>query len=543
MKKLLSSIIGGALGLALAAGVGVSLAAGRDASINEASAAATPYAQAIFNSTNNKSSVSSYSNSWTNTTDGFSWTVANFNNNNNAWNYVKCGSKNNASVGSITTQKAVSVAISSVSITIDAITANSVNSITLYGGTNATTSLGTFTKATGTQTVTISSPAMNHKYKISFDCKQGSNNGLVTLSNVSLYQDSSSATLTGIEIKGSLTKTSYTYGDAWSRAGLTIEGTYSNGTTAEVPANTATWSYSPGIAIDSVNQLTVTASVQGFSASHTEAVTVSKVASPFLNGVAYKMYLNNGTSDYYFTGSMSGYYGASSTTESNAVSVYFQAHDDGQDLYFLNGSTKNYIYPLVNDTHINFQYSTTAPTNAWYYNGHTIAYYLSAKDCCYTPGNYGSNTTFAMFASYYSDDYYAQFKLVSALTAEQFATQLLDVIACDGTGETAPTLNYNYTWADLKALYNQLGTSAQSTLKSTSANPDGTTIENAMARYDIVVAKYGYENFISRVVSSPANRMNLVVDSNTMIIVISVVSIISAAALAAYFILRKKKEA
>ena len=152
------------------------------------------YKTALFGSSYNSKGVGSYSNSWTATNDGFTVDLANFNNNNNGWSFVKTGNKSNASVGTITTEAAIDKAVTKVVITIDAITANSVNSITLYSGTAAnscTTSEGTFTKSNGAQTVSISSPAAKKFYKISFDCKKGSSNGLVTVSKVEYYYDNS----------------------------------------------------------------------------------------------------------------------------------------------------------------------------------------------------------------------------------------------------------------------------------------------------------------------------------------------------------------
>ncbi len=78
-------------------------------------------------------------------------------------------------------------AISSVVLTIDAITASNVNSITLYTSETSgfeTSESYTFTKATGDQKVELPNPAQNLYYKLAFDCKKGSSNGLVTLSKV-----------------------------------------------------------------------------------------------------------------------------------------------------------------------------------------------------------------------------------------------------------------------------------------------------------------------------------------------------------------------
>ncbi len=140
-----------------------------------------------WGSSYNGSSVSSYTATWDATKDGFKVNMENFNNNNNNWSYVKCGRKNYASVATIITDAAITEAIKTVTITIDALTAISINSITLYVSSSKTsgwTSAGTFTKATGNQSVTIASPAANKFYKLEFDCASGSSNGLLTLSKV-----------------------------------------------------------------------------------------------------------------------------------------------------------------------------------------------------------------------------------------------------------------------------------------------------------------------------------------------------------------------
>lgn len=153
--------------------------------LTQSPAGSTTYT-ALFGSTYNSKAISSYSSSWYATNDEFTVDLVNWNNNNNNWNYIKAGSKNAASVATITTKTAISEAITKVSITIDAVTASSINSITLYCGDKAdacTTSLGTFTIATGEQSVIISSPTSKKFYKISADCKQSSN-GTLTVSKV-----------------------------------------------------------------------------------------------------------------------------------------------------------------------------------------------------------------------------------------------------------------------------------------------------------------------------------------------------------------------
>ena len=153
------------------------------------------YSTCLFGSSYNQQSVGSYTATWTTTNGDFSWTIVNGNNNNNAWNYVKFGRKNNASVGEITTADAYGQAITRVDLTIDAITADKVNSIKLYTGSdNETwTEAGSFSKATGLQTVTLANPAGSLYYKIEFDCASGSSNGLVTVSKVEYYYNTGGA--------------------------------------------------------------------------------------------------------------------------------------------------------------------------------------------------------------------------------------------------------------------------------------------------------------------------------------------------------------
>ena len=152
------------------------------------------YKTALFGSNYNSKGVSSYTGSFSATNNGFTANLTNFNNNNNGWSYVKTGNKSNAAIGTITTNTTIDKAVTRIAITIDAITSSSVNSITLYSGTsnsNITTKEGTFSKTTGVQSVEITSPEANKFYKISFDCKKGSSNGLVTISKVEYFIDSS----------------------------------------------------------------------------------------------------------------------------------------------------------------------------------------------------------------------------------------------------------------------------------------------------------------------------------------------------------------
>ncbi len=151
----------------------------------------------LFNKDNNKDKVSGYENKWTNESDGTTYNLVNCNNNGtgggqtgkNPWNYIKIGSKNNASVGSITTASAFAEAIAESAITIDKVTIASINSIKLLVSTSADFTTDTTTSydvnvAKGEQTTKIKTPVANAYYRYVIDCKKASSNGPIQISKI-----------------------------------------------------------------------------------------------------------------------------------------------------------------------------------------------------------------------------------------------------------------------------------------------------------------------------------------------------------------------
>ena len=199
MNKKIAKNIGIFLGFALTLGSGV-LGSANLRDIAMANAAELSVAKAVFNATNNSDSIGGYTNKWKNNTEGFSWDIVNFNNNNNGWGYVKCGSKSAAITASISTTNTVAETISKVSITMSAVTSSAVNSIKLFGGSDATTELGSFTIAAGTQSVSVPSSyqGANQKYKVQFDCQKASKNGPVSLKEVEIFKEASDVPPTSV---------------------------------------------------------------------------------------------------------------------------------------------------------------------------------------------------------------------------------------------------------------------------------------------------------------------------------------------------------
>ena len=152
-------------------------------------AAETAYKTLTFPDDNSsKNKQSSYVNEWKATIGSDSWTIQNFNNNNWKWAYIKCGRKDNASIGHIITDAPIDKAITKVVVTIDAFTSGKVNSMTLEVATDDAFSqnLQTITGeiATGDVTFVVPTATVNCYYRLNIDCASGSNNGLVTVSKL-----------------------------------------------------------------------------------------------------------------------------------------------------------------------------------------------------------------------------------------------------------------------------------------------------------------------------------------------------------------------
>lgn len=138
-----------------------------------------------YNSADEK--IGSYTKAWDATRDGFTWEIGNWNNNNNSWSYIGAGSRKAASVATITTKTTMPEAISTVTMTIDKITATNVNSIKLEVlSADELTVKETITgeKKAGDCIFKITKPQTDCKYKITVDCKQGSGNGFVQVSKI-----------------------------------------------------------------------------------------------------------------------------------------------------------------------------------------------------------------------------------------------------------------------------------------------------------------------------------------------------------------------
>lgn len=140
----------------------------------------------LFGPDYNSVKISNYTSSWSVTNGGFKWNLVNWNNNNNGWEYVRCGSKNAASVATITTDTAIPQKISEVVLTLNKVS-NLNSDIKLeiaseesFEGAEVISVAG----AVGEVKFTIDNPSENMYYRLTFDNKKASGNGSVELAKI-----------------------------------------------------------------------------------------------------------------------------------------------------------------------------------------------------------------------------------------------------------------------------------------------------------------------------------------------------------------------
>ena len=156
-------------------------------------AGTTPYKVLTFpdEGTEGKT-IGAYDKTWKATIGEDVWTIENFNSNTwNNWKYIKCGSKKDASVASITSP-AIDQPISNIVLTIDNITKAKINSIKLQVATDADCKNVTEEIPAkiedGDLIFTPTKSAANNYYKFVFDCQKGSSNGLIQVSKIAYYK-------------------------------------------------------------------------------------------------------------------------------------------------------------------------------------------------------------------------------------------------------------------------------------------------------------------------------------------------------------------
>lgn len=194
-----------------------------------------------------KNGIGSYTDEWTAKIGTYEWTIANFNNNSwkNNWTFIKAGRKKYASIAMISSK--FTEIITSITITVDSITTDYVNSFKLVVSKNADGSdvleeISLDLKK-GSNEIKISKATSGCYYIFTFDFKSAKSNGVLSLSKleyIGYKADSSDPSKTHnisyVNLPEGATNsnpTSYTEGETITLVdpvlpGYTFEGWYDN---------------------------------------------------------------------------------------------------------------------------------------------------------------------------------------------------------------------------------------------------------------------------------------------------------------------------
>lgn len=158
---------------------------------------------------------------------------------------------------------------------------------------------------------------------------------------------------------------------------------------------------------------------------------------------------------------------------------------------------------------------------------------------------YSTNGTNHVFGPYSTTNVsasgYYGLELFREYNPTDFSEEFLSTITCNG-GTTPPSTSNGST---MNTKFGYLSTSDKSVLKNSSASKTGTIIEQAMARYDYIVGKYGsstYEDFIVRNPAPISGQVNVTNNSTNAYFIIIIASLSSVMAFSIILLAKKKKK-
>ena len=216
----------------------------------------------------------------------------------------------------------------------------------------------------------------------------------------------------------------------------------------------------------------------------------------------------------------------------------------------------NYLRGYVSGTHYNIAISNSSSATGltWSISSYNSGYSLKSNLNVYASYYLYKDTTPEYTGSQYANVLYLYKKIT---TAQQFAETFINAITCDSTGNNAPTLSTS--WSNLASIYNNMGSiTEQNLLKNATYTVSGSNVSAtdgtnaiialAMSKYDIIVGKYSYNDFISRKgtgaygYSRRSINNTSFLNSSQIPTIVVIMSLVTVTCLGGYFYLRKKKE-
>ncbi len=355
-------------------------------------------------------------------------------------------------------------------------------------------------------------------------------------------------------------KTTYNLKDELDTTGIVVNRILEDGSSIDV---TKECTFSPTTLTKAgIQEITITHKLSGLTTTFTVEVNNIDISQ---DGTYYrKMSTSDTISDgnYIVTANKDGtYYALSNSFPISAGKINgtkIEVNDDKIDVtnssgyvvnitkssnYYLLSDGNNYL-AYKSETNLIKSASSTDSTSLW-----SISTLETSTKGSYKITNSSEPTRYLGYSS--SDDYFGVFKsntsnyfyieLFKEEQASNFAYEFMNAFVCNN-GTSEPTFHDDYSWDSLTTTYNNLDSADRLLLTNATANENGTTVEQAVARYDTVIKHWGiskYPDFMNRNVSSLVDTLKIRYNENlTIIIIIS--ALIVTISIGGFYILKRK---
>lgn len=544
MKRIIKMLLAPFAVLSLAIGASLSIV-NRGVDEFEVKAAELSVATLTFpddNSSNNK--VQNYTSTKDYKIGSHTWSIFAFNNNNwNSWDFIRAGSKNNATKPYIETKDAYPEAITKVEVGVTKVTASLVNSADLLVSSdpNFVNDVVTYSSqeiAAGVMTYVVTSPQPNKYYKLAYDLQKGTGNGFLEINRVEYFASDNpgepSVIITTSPQRIDIGATHQYDATVLNADDAIVNWSIEPETVATIDNTGLVTGVAAGEAI-----ITASITVDGVDYSATSSVTVNPaiehagtLEDPFTVQDAILKAEQTGetaTEDsYYIKGIISnvksvdtGQYGNAefeikdSLTDTKSFLVY-RAFADNTGAAFTNETAKE----------IQVGYEVIVYGKIVNYKSNTPETVQGTKNV--------SNTTHVSSVD----------KTQATLDATNFARGFNESLSgiCDQDGNT----NFDALqteWNNQEALFNNLTEGAQYIIIKSLENEAGTELEKSIAKYTYIANKYpSLNNYLglASVDASGMNRLGGRTSTSNVIAIVSI-SVLSLTAMIGFYILNKKK--
>ncbi|MDR0934866.1 MAG: hypothetical protein LBM03_00990 [Erysipelotrichaceae bacterium] len=385
-----------------------------------------------------------------------------------------------------------------------------------------------------------------------------------TLLTTTLIISVTERTLVSILVSGDMEKKTYSASEEWDYTGIVVSAHYNIGPDDDITEEaTLVWNPNPAKPALGITSMTVAPAFEGVQAA---ATTISGIVVE--DTIIYDFVTNFGT--YSATGWANSYaehivtsaqLGSDLPAATITLPLAAKQTSTITDRPVIRGGSSNSTVGTVLEFELNdtskLISSITVEFKDW--NATTSAITLLDSDATALATNSASGTALGTRTVSASGLALSKFSVTTSrigltsieittidnqayAAAATWAEGFLNDLVCDN-GATAPNL---IVWGNYASSFAALEADVKTAIIESDANVSGDTVEQAVARYDYIMAKYGnttYTDFLGRHVAATDATVNAefsINDTNTIMLIV-IVSVLSVSVLGGTFYLRKKE--